>query len=192
MSSGYLPLNDRVKSGELFHVDSIQHADSLEYSTILGRTVYGGGGITPDVFIPLDTVGNSRDLAELVWSGTLRDGAFNWVDTHRSSLDGLNGFKDLYESDVWNDPVNGGLAEMMSEYNEMMGVWPNWEEEEALIIEKRFLSQVARNLFGEEEFYRSTTQEDEHVERAIYELLEGQWFSLREGRLYLSFNKTDL
>ena len=184
--------NDRVESGELFHVDSIQHADSLEYSTILGRTVYGGGGITPDVFIPLDTVGNSRDLAELVWSGALRDGAFNWVDTHRSSLDGLNGFKDLYESDVWNDPVNGGLAEMMSEYNEMMGVWPNWEEDEALIIEKRFLSQVARNLFGEEEFYRSTTQEDEHVERAIYELLEGQWFSLREGRLYLSFNKTDL
>ena len=42
----------RAQSGELFYADSIRHLDSLRHKTVLGRTVYGGGGITPDVFIP--------------------------------------------------------------------------------------------------------------------------------------------
>ena len=85
----------RVESGELFHADSITHSDSLEFQTLLGRTVYGGGGITPDVFIPLDTNLVSRALAELIWSGSLRDAAFNWVDANRDELEYLNGYEEL-------------------------------------------------------------------------------------------------
>ena len=177
--------DNRVESGELFHLDSIQHSDSTEYKTLLGRTVYAGGGITPDVFIPLDTTGTSRVLAELIWSGTLRDAAFTWVDTHRSKLLGVNGFEELEKSKVWVDSVDGGLAMMMNEYKELTGVWPNCDEEESEIIDKRFLSQVARILYGDEDFYRSNSQGDEYIETAIYELLEGQWFSQREGSLYL-------
>ena len=175
----------RVESGELFHSDSIQHSDSLEYKTLLGRTVYGGGGITPDVFIPLDTNVVSRALAELIWSGKLRDGAFSWVDKNRSILEGVEDFIALRESEVWADSKTGGLAQMRSAYLDLVGYSPDWDEEEARQIEMRLLSQVARNLFGEEEFYKVGATEDEYIESAIYELLEGQWFDLREGRLYL-------
>ena len=175
----------RVESGELFHSDSIQHSDSLEYKTLLGRTVYGGGGITPDVFIPLDTNLVSRALAELIWSGELRDGAFSWVDKNRAILEGVENFTALRESEVWADSKTGGLAQMQSAYQDLVGFSPDWDEEEARQIEMRFLSQVARNLFGEEEFYKVGATDDEYIESAIYELLEGQWFDLREGRLYL-------
>ena len=181
----------RVETGELFHRDSIQHADSLEYKTLLGRTVYGGGGITPDVFIPLDTVGTSRALAELVWSGALRDGAFNWVDANRDKLVGVRDFEELRVSEVWADPSSGGLSEMESAFEKLMGYSAEWEEDEALIIEKRFLAQVSRNLFGESEYYKINSEGDEYVESAIYELLEGHWFGLREGRLYLLPSNTE-
>ena len=49
-----------------------------------------------------------------------------------------------------------------------------------------FLAQVARNLFGEEEFYKATIEDDEYIKTAIYEMLEDQWFHQRDGRLYLS------
>ena len=176
----------RVESGELFHADSISHTDSLEFQTLLGRTVYGGGGITPDVFIPLDTTKVSRVLAELIWSGALRDGAFNWVDKHRSNLNELKGYLDLENSDEWNDPVEGGLAEMLKEYKELTGFVADCDEEESRMIEKRFLAQVARNLFGEDEFYKATIEDDEYIKTTIYEMLEDQWFTQRDGVLYLS------
>lgn len=182
----------RVESGELFHSDSIQHSDSLEYKTLLGRTVYGGGGITPDVFIPLDTNVVSRSLAELIWSGELRDGAFSWVDKNRSILEGVENFIALRESEVWADSKTGGLAQMRSAYRDLVGYSPVWDEEEARQIELRFLSQVARNLFGEEEFYKVGATDDEYIVSAIYELLEGQWFDLSEGRLYLQPSISEL
>ena len=50
----------RVMHGELFHADSIKFNDSLKYQTLKGRTVYGGGGIMPDYFIPLDFTPGSK------------------------------------------------------------------------------------------------------------------------------------
>lgn len=178
----------RIESGELFHADSITHSDSLEFQTLLGRTVYGGGGITPDVFIPLDTNLVSRALAELIWSGSLRDGAFNWVDANRDELENLNGYEELRSSRVWADSKVGGLAEMQKVYFELTGYKAKWSPDEALKIEKRFLSQVARNLFGEQEYYKVNAEGDEYIETAIYELLDGQWFTQRDGVLYLSPN----
>ena len=175
----------RIESGELFHQDSIRHDDSLIYYTTLGRTVYGGGGITPDVFIPLDTSSTSRDLAELIWVGAFRDGAFNWVDRNRRFLAGLSSYDDLRRSEIWIDPANGGLAEMMKEFKKLMGYWPKWEAEEASIIEERFYLQVIRNFYGEEAFYKVISMDDEYIKRAIYEMKEVAWFGLRDGRLYL-------
>ena len=89
------------------------------------------------------------------------------------------------------DPVNGGLAEMMKEFKKLMGYWPEWEAENAAIIEERFYSQVIRNFFGEEAFYKVLSMDDEYIERAIFEMNERSWFGLREGRLYLLPNNTD-
>ncbi|MBO7167231.1 MAG: S41 family peptidase, partial [Bacteroidaceae bacterium] len=76
----------RYERGEFFSQDSIQH-DGPEYKTKLGRTVYGGGGIMPDIFIPEDTVHLTSYYKEAVMTGLLRQFAFNFTDEHRKHLD---------------------------------------------------------------------------------------------------------
>ena len=76
----------RYERGEFFSQDSIQH-DGPEYKTKLGRTVYGGGGIMPDIFIPEDTVHLTSYYKEAIMTGLLRQFAFNFTDEHRPHLD---------------------------------------------------------------------------------------------------------
>jgi carboxyl-terminal processing protease len=176
---------DRFESGELFFEDSVQVGDTIAFKTTLGRSVYGGGGITPDIFVPLDSSSSYRALSELVWTGALRDGAFTWVDENRSNLAEMSSFVELGSSKLWSDPVSGGLAQMMRAYKSQSGYWPSWSLEEESIIELRFLAQVSRNLFGEEVYYKVIADGDPFIERALYELLESDWFRLRDRRLYL-------
>jgi len=176
---------DRLESGEFYSLDSIRVTDSIAYKTSLGREVFGGGGITPDIFIPLDSTENNRALAELVWSGALRDAAFEWVDVNRIRLDKMSSSVELGSSDLWNHPTLGGLARIASASKEQNLETPKWNFEEEERIMKRFLAQVSRNMFGEAAYYLVLSEGDQFIDRAIYELLERSRFQLRDGRLYL-------
>lgn len=79
----------RVASGELFHQDSIKVADSLKYYTPNNRVVFGGGGIMPDIFMPLDTSENSRYLTEIYAQGILNDFVNEYIDEKRQEFAGL-------------------------------------------------------------------------------------------------------
>ncbi len=77
----------RYKNGELFHKDSVHFPDSLKYETLRNhRTVYGGGGIMPDLFIPLDTVMASKYVADLMRNGHIRQWVIDYVGEHRDAL----------------------------------------------------------------------------------------------------------
>jgi len=180
---------DRIASGELFLEDSIQHADTVAYRTLLGRKVYGGGGITPDVFIPLDSTQSNRALAELVWTGALRDASFTWVDLHRAE----NLKDNLSETrSIWTNSATGGLSTIKKVAERQGTVWPDKSSEEGREeIERimiRFFAQVVRNVQGENAYYKVRTSGDEFVERALYELLEDERFGTREGGVYLLLN----
>lgn len=84
----------RYERGEFFSQDSIQH-DGPEYKTKLGRTVYGGGGIMPDIFIPEDTVHLTSYYKEAVMTGLLRQFAFNFTDEHRKELNKCQNMEDV-------------------------------------------------------------------------------------------------
>ena len=84
----------RYERGEFFSQDSIQH-DGPEYKTKLGRTVYGGGGIMPDFFIPEDTVHLTSYYKEAVMTGLLRQFAFNFTDDHRKELNKCQNMEDV-------------------------------------------------------------------------------------------------
>jgi len=176
---------NRLESGELYSADSIKVTDSIAYKTILGREVFGGGGITPDIFIPLDSTENNRALAELVWSGALRDAAFEWVDVNRTRLDNMSSSIELGSSDLWHHVTDGGLAQISAASKNQNLQTPRWNSEEEERIMKRFLAQVSRNMFGESAYYLVLSEGDEFIDRAIYELLERSRFQLRDGRLYL-------
>lgn len=80
-------LIDRYNSGELMNADSIHFADSLRYQTLrLGRPVYGGGGIMPDRFVPLDTTFYTPYYRDMVARGVLNRYSQGYVDTHRKEL----------------------------------------------------------------------------------------------------------
>ena len=78
----------RYQSGEFEYADSMKIADSLKFKTPAGKIVYGGGGITPDVFVPLDTVGRSHYLNEIIYKGLVNDFAFSYTDKERTKLKG--------------------------------------------------------------------------------------------------------
>ncbi len=83
----YKAFYERYAKGETFSKDSIQLPDSLKYKTLkLGRTVYGGGGIMPDIFIPADTSHYTPFYGEIVRKGLLTDFANSYVDNNRSQL----------------------------------------------------------------------------------------------------------
>lgn len=83
----YKDLRERSAHGELFSVDSIHVAnDSLKYFTDAKRVVYGGGGIMPDFFVPLDTTYNTPYLLKMYSKGTIRAFANSYVDKHRDEL----------------------------------------------------------------------------------------------------------
>ena len=84
----------RYERGEYFSQDSI-HLDGPEYKTKLGRTVYGGGGIMPDVFIPEDTTQFTSYYKEAIMTGLLRQFAFKFTDENRQELDKYETMEDV-------------------------------------------------------------------------------------------------
>lgn len=80
-------LNQRYLNGEFFLKDSIKMPDSLMYKTLkTKRTVYGGGGIMPDVFVPLDTTETTTYFSKLIQGGHVNNFAFQYINTNRATL----------------------------------------------------------------------------------------------------------
>jgi carboxyl-terminal processing protease len=104
----------RYEHGELFHADSIKFNDSLKYQTTKGRTVYGGGGIMPDGFVPLDTAYNTKYLNKLVNANIVREYAFNYYTRNRADLekqkfeDYKNNF--VVSEQMMKEIINNGTA----------------------------------------------------------------------------------
>lgn len=80
-------LLDRYNAGEYYNIDSIQFNDTLKYTSQLnGRTLYGGGGIMPDVFVPVDTTEYSKYYRDMLAKGVIYQYALDYVDKHRAEL----------------------------------------------------------------------------------------------------------
>ena len=82
----YAEFHNRFVNGEALHADSIHFSDSLKYVTPGGKVVYGGGGIMPDIFVPIETGENLAYYNRLINKGVVYDFAFDYTDTHRKEL----------------------------------------------------------------------------------------------------------
>ncbi len=93
----------RANNGELYHADSIKFIDSLRFETAAKRSVYGGGGIMPDVFVPLDTSYFSKYLNDLQRKNVIFEFALNFTDRNRKSLvttyPDVTAFKNKFKAD---------------------------------------------------------------------------------------------
>lgn len=92
-------LLERMREGEYYNLDSIQFNDSLQYKTLThGRPVYGGGGIMPDIFVPVDTTEYSTYYRDMVAKGIVNQFTIDYVDKHRKDI--LKKFKTVHDFDT--------------------------------------------------------------------------------------------
>ncbi|NIJ56001.1 S41 family peptidase [Dyadobacter arcticus] len=118
-----LDLSHRYDSGELFNADSIKFDKSKVYKTDGGRIVYGGGGITPDIFVPKDTLLNSKYLFELYSKNIIREYALRYANENQKKLEKQT-FKDFLQSFQISDAMLSDLVKDASR----AGIKPNEKE----------------------------------------------------------------
>ena len=93
----YSDITERFMNGELMEADSVQFADSLKYTTRKGRTVYGGGGIMPDIFVPVDTTGSSELYKRINNKHLTYEFAMRFTENHREKLQAYNRVEELQQ-----------------------------------------------------------------------------------------------
>lgn len=161
----------RYEHSELFSVDSIKFADSLKYYTPGGRVVYGGGGIMPDIFIPMDTTGMSGYYREVMGRNILYRYTIEYSDRHRDELDKITSVGQLNEF-FDRDP---GMLQDFIAYAARNGVpvdRAGIKESEGLI--KAYLrAYIGRNSRLEDAgFYANIHTVDNTMQRAIEEAVD--------------------
>ena len=161
-------LIDRYNRNEFFSADSIHFADSLRYTTPKGKVVYGGGGIMPDVFVPLDTL-SVKYFSEVSGRNILYRYTIEYADSHRKALDEAKSVAEL-EALLDSDEE---LFDNFVRYAEKQGVKPNWRDinRSRDIMEAQLRAYISRNSDLEDNaFYYFISPIDKTVLRAIDEL----------------------
>lgn len=166
----HLDLINRINNNELFSADSIHFDESMRYTTPAGRTVYGGGGIMPDIFIPLDTTGITK-YYNRVWDGNiLYRYTMEFADRHRAKMERI---KSLEELDALLASVD--IVEDFVAYAERHGVERNDTELRVSrkIIEAQLRAYIGRNAMDDSSgFYYNIFPIDDAMQRAAKELRE--------------------
>jgi carboxyl-terminal processing protease len=155
---------ERFKHGEFFHADSIKFNDSLKYLTLNGRTVYGGGGIMPDYFVPLDTTLNSPYLNALFNSNSFQEYAFTYAVSHKESLEnmGFQKFKNGFD-------VTDQMFEDLMAVGKRNKVEPRVADlrKNREVFELFLKANVARRVWGNESFYPIFNETNEILQHAL-------------------------
>ena len=154
----------RYSSGELESADSMKIADSLKFTTPEGKIVYGGGGITPDIFVPLDTSGRSRFLSEVIYSGLVNDFAFAYADKERKKLTAYKTFQTFNKSFVITDGLFNEFVEYSRKKKVVSNPHQNKNSEE--IIKTQLKALIARNIWNNEGYYPVIQSRDNILKKA--------------------------
>ena len=168
-------LIDRYNHGEMVSADSIHFPDSLKCQTKkLGRTVYGGGGIMPDYFVPIDTTLYTDYHRKLVGKGVIIKFTMKFIEDHRKELaDKYKKFESFNEKFVIDDDMLATLREM----GEKEGVKFNEEQyQKALpLIKTQLKALIARDLWDMNEYFHVMNTTNESVQKALEILRSGEY-----------------
>ena len=160
----YKKVYSRFHSMEQLIADSTFVVDSLKFKTKGGRIVYGGGGIVPDFFVPIDTSENSEYYENIYRKGLIYSFAYSWADDHRAALSKLTQAEEI---ESYLDRLNV-LADFVK-YAESKGVQRNEKGLKAseTLLKTQIHSYIARNIIGEMGFYPIIKKIDKTLLKAI-------------------------
>ena len=164
-------LIDRYNRGEMLSADSIHFPDSLRYKTLrLGRTVYGGGGIMPDYFVPVDTTMYTDYYLALRDKGAIVQQNLKWVDAHRAEW--LKRYKDFRHFDREFE-ITPAMLEELKALGKTLGAEYKEEEYQAALplIKAQLKALIARDLWDMSEYFQIINRLSASMNKAV-ELLE--------------------
>lgn len=170
-------LIDRYEHGEFTNRDSIQFPDSLKYKTLQNnRTVYGGGGIMPDVFVPLDTAEITDFYRDLVGTGSVNEFTFNYVDKNRNDLLAqYTNFDDFLNNYIVEDQFIDDIIASVKETDEEFEINEEEKTTSLELLKLRVKAKIAQDLWGYEEFYQVYNEKNEILQKAI-EVIESDLY----------------
>jgi carboxyl-terminal processing protease len=168
---------ERYESGELLSLDSLDLPDSLKFTTnIKHRTVYGGGGILPDIFVPIDTTSNSKSFRSILNKGLMSKYALEFVDSQRESLESTYPTEDsfVHTFGLTNHQIIDFRSWVTAEDEELTITSEDWElSGKAIVI--RLEAFIGRNIFEPSTFYRVIGELNETLQEAIEILSDGRF-----------------
>ena len=159
---------DRFKEGEMTSADSIKHINEKKYFTVSGKVLYGGGGITPDVFVPFDTSSLSKNVMHLLISGALNKFVY------KNYLKNLKSFQQYASPKVFNEKyqVNDETLQELKAFSQKDSISLNLNDaKEKSLLEKQIKVLTAREIWRTEGFYEVNNTYDSTVNKAL-ELLK--------------------
>lgn len=172
---------DRLNQGELMHRDSIHFNDSLKVNTLHNkRPIYGGGGITPDVFVPLDTMKYSKYYRDLMAKGLLNQYVIKYVDGHRKEL------KRKYKNDtdyIATFVVTDKMLDEIYEMGEKEGVSLNKEQAKisAPLMKGIIKALIGRDVFEDQTYYKVYNTFDPIFQAALHTITSSEYNDLLTG-----------
>jgi carboxyl-terminal processing protease len=163
-------LIDRFKDGEMTFVDSIKHTNEKEYTTASGKILYGGGGITPDVFVPYDTSVFTKDVMHVMMRGTLSQFVY------KNYLRNIKEFKNYptLKDFVQNYKVKDQALQELKAYAEKDSIKLNIKDPHINSILKREIKiMTAREIWRTEGYFEANNQFDSTVQKALQLMRRG-------------------
>lgn len=153
----------RFDSGELYKSDSIKVADTLKFKTPKGRIVYGGGGIVPDIFVPLEVEHGEESIVYMMQSGLVGYFTFEQLDKNRKEFKGLS-FLQFQNKMNKTDVYFENFQKYLIKNAVLLDLKPSKS-----IIKKYLMAEFARQLYGDDQYYKIILKEDAMV-KAVLEI----------------------
>lgn len=156
-------INSRYSNGEVYR-DSVRHASGKQYKTKNGKVVYGGGGISPDVFVPLDSVSYGLELSKAFFKGTINDFVYTNYINNRSVFSTFSSplqFEKQYQVDdkTWKDLNNYAKKDSVD--------LTNLHTDEKTAVAKQIKLLTARQIWSNEGLFEVSNVEDEFIKKAL-------------------------
>ena len=162
----------RFQHGEFYSKDSIKHTGP-EYHTRNGRAVYGGGGITPDIFVPEDTIGVTSYYKEASISGLILQFAYEYTDENRAQLSRYDNAHDL---EVYLKKLN--TVELFAQYAERNGLKRRnlMIQKSRRLLERYINSRLIYNVLDEQAWTEYLNQDDPTISETLRVFRDGEAF----------------
>lgn len=152
---------ERYQNGELYAKDSIKIADTLKFKTPKGRIVYGGGGIVPDLFVPIESTKGNEIIPFLMQSGAVMNFVFKTIDTDRKSFENLN-FKQLLQKLQKSDAFFESFKDYVYQSEPSINLDSNKN-----YVKRYLIAEFCRQLLDESYYYLISLRDDNMIKVAI-------------------------